>query len=920
MQAMSVCGSRIASFAATIALATGIAGLTVFAQPSAASDDTAASPEQVTGLHVPVTVVILEADVLTRPAKNSSPSTADDTASLPENATESHVPVTVAIIRADQNTKAAANNLTSVATESLVSSVRSDGDKGIIFQFTGSLPSTVHLTKSDFNTQDKYYKKTLADGTVVLAWSHEFPQLDGDDPAKGLQNYRYVNVLGGAVWVSRQPGHHFRLVYGRKTPDGNLPACSGAGTCSARYSGVLDGEIWPANVKTDSTVKIRGDLEISADFRGASLQGEATNITGTKPGEYSPYSSWPTSRFDIRDGRIVDEQFTATLTGLDDGTTVDLAKSVSGFGGNLTGEFYGPTGEELGGVFTATRYLDGTANDRILVGHILGKKTAGADLPISIATSRAGDASTAMSQSMINSIRSDGDKGVILRIGGSNAQTIYLTKDELQTEDDFSYYEQSPEDGTYVSLWAHKTPASADDLIMGLRDYRHLNVLGASIGIPGQDGETSRMLFGQTTPSGQLPACYGATDCEARYTGEFAAFSWNATDSSSGQRQRIRGGQFELTANLGRASLNGKITEIRGQAPGGNTYVSWPTSEISISDGQIADGRFNATVTGSDSATSPDLAASLSDYSGTMKGGFYGPSGEEVGGLISATRDVTGTDNDRVLEGHVIGKRTLLNYARFDVSPISDGVYRYDFSSDPRIELHGSDDDVNAVFADGKGNHVVRYTIDGVTRHAQFAPEDLGSVLDNIYTKRTGDREVWFSKRHSGTHMDVAGFHSGTYADETSDTVTEGSFGYVAYGDRTDAGEMPAGSATYSGSMEAREWEPSPESASSSAADVLRGALALTANFDRSSITGRMHSLERRTSGSDSDTSVSGQLTLSSGRMDGSALTANLGGLGYTGSMKGAFYGPDAAEVGGTLRGTKSNGDMMQGFFTANKD
>ena len=629
------------------------------------------------------------------------------------------------------------------------------------------------------------------------------------------------------------------MAYGLKTPSGSLPACSGAGTCTARYSGVLDGEIWPATVKTDATRKIRGDLEITADFRGASLHGEATNIAGTEPGEYDPYSSWPTSRIEIHDGRIVDERFTATLTGVDDGATVDLSESVAGFGGNLTGEFYGPTGEELGGVFTATRYLDGTTNDRILMGHILGKKTAGADVPVSIATSRAGDASTAMPQSMINSIRSDGDKGVILEIGGPNRQTIHLTKTDLEHAETYSYYENNLEDGTYISLWAHETPSSADDLIKGSRDYRYLSILGSSIWIPGQGGETSRMLFGQTTPSGQLPTCHGATDCEVRYTGKFTAFAWKATDSSSDQRERIFGNQFELTANLGRASLNGKITEIRGQTPGSDTYVSWPTSEISISDGQIADGRFTATVTGSDSATSPDLAASLSGYSGTMKGGFYGPTGEELGGLVSATRDVAGTDNDRVIEGHVIGKRTLLHNPRFDVSPISDGVYRYDYSSSPRIELYGADDSVNAVFADGKGNHVVRYTIDGVTRSALLAPEDLGTVLANIHTTRTGDQQIWFSKTYSGTHMDVAGFHPITYESETSDTITDAAFGYVAYGARTDAEDMPAGSATYSGSMDAREWQATPESASSSDADRLRGTLALTANFDRSSISGR---------------------------------------------------------------------------------
>ena len=868
------------------ALAIGIANLTAFADPSAAA--------------------------------------AGDAASLPENATLRHVPVAVAIISADDNTKAAANNLNSVATESLVRSVRSDGDKGIIFEFGGTLPATVHLTKAEYNKEGGHYRKTLADGTVVLAWSHEFPKLQEDDPARGLQDYRWVNILGGAVWVLRKPGHTFRLVYGRKTPREGLPACSGAGNCTARYHGVLDGQIWPAAERTDRTVKIRGDLEITADFGAARLQGEAGNITATEPGEYWPYSPWPTSRIDIRDGRIVDERFTATLTGMDDGTTVDLSKSLAGFGGNLTGEFYGPGAEEVGGVFTATRYLDGTANDRIMMGHILGKKTASADAPLSVAMRLVGDSRTAESLSWVNSIRSDGDKGVVLEIGGPDPRTVHLTTADLVFEETYSKYERD-EDG-YVALWTYETQRSADDLLKGLRDYRYLNVLGTSIWTSGQGGERGRLVLGQRTPAGQLPACAGASDCEARYTGRFSANSSKAFDSSSNeQRQRIRGDQFELIANFGRASVHGEIKQIRGQAPGSSgsdPYASWSTSRFSISDGQIADGGFTATVTGHDSARRPDLAASLSGYSGSLQGEFYGPTGEEVGGVISATRDVAGTANDRVIEGHVVGKRSSLFYPRFDAAPISDGVNRYyDYSSSPRIELYGADDNVNAVFADGKGSHVVSYTIDGVSRQMVIGPEDLGSVLPDIHTTRTGSHAISFSNRpYSGTYLNVAGFYPITYASETSETITHGASVFVAFGDRTGVESMPGGTATYGGKMEAREWQFRPESASVADAGFLHGNLALTANFDRGSISGRMSSLQRRTTLGSSDTPVSGQLTLSSGRIEGNELTASLWGLGYTGSMKGAFYGPDALEVGGTLRGTKSGGGMLQGWFAGEKN
>ena len=673
----SVRGSSFPSLAAMTVIAIGIAGLMEFAGPVPASANTG---------------------------------------TLAERATERHVPVTVAIIRTDNNTAVAPNNVTTVATEALVRSVRSDGKKGIILEFEGRLPSTVSLTEADYDATGNFYQKKLSDGTDVLVWTHE-PSLRSGDPAQGLSDYRYANLLGGSVWAGGV-GHQFRLVYGRKTPRRGLPTCSGAGNCTAFYSGVLGGEIWPAAEMTDEIRKIRGNLEIVADFGGASLNGTVWNISGTEPGEFWLYFSWPTSRIAIQDGKIVDERFTATLTGSDNGKTVDLSKSVAGFGGNISGEFYGPAGEELGGVFSATRYLDGSDNDAILEGYILGSKTATGDVPISVAVRRARGTSTAMPRSSINAIRSDGAGGVIVDIRDSSPTTVHFTRSDLR-DARYGHYQKVPEGGEDSSIWSNGAPRIADDITRGSTNFRHLSVLGTSIKVAGKDRESSRLIVGQTTPPGQLPACSGAGSCEAHYAGQLGAFSWDAASSSIDQRQRIWGDQFDLTADFARGDLHGSIKKLRGQTPGAassDPYTSWSTSEFAISDGQITGGLFNATITGIDSARSPNYSASAAGYNGFLKGGFYGPSGTEVGGVMSATRDVAGTANDRVIEGHVIGRRSSSSLQVFDTSPVSDGVNRYDFSTSPRIELYGTDDTVNAVFTDGNGNHLVSYAIGGVAR------------------------------------------------------------------------------------------------------------------------------------------------------------------------------------------------------------
>ena len=115
-------------------------------------------------------------------------------------------------------------------------------------------------------------------------------------------------------------------------------------------------------------------MRLVANFDMRALEGRIYRIQGRKPAEDNQYSTWATSSFAITEGRIVNGQFTATLTGLDSDPTTPFDESVRGFIGHVLGEFYGPNAEEVGGVVTATRDVTGTADDRVLHGFIGGRK------------------------------------------------------------------------------------------------------------------------------------------------------------------------------------------------------------------------------------------------------------------------------------------------------------------------------------------------------------------------------------------------------------------------------------------------------------------------------------------------------------------------------------------------------------------
>ena len=510
-------------------------------------------------------------------------------------------------------------------------------------------------------------------------------------------------------------------------------------------------------------------------------------------------------------------------------------------------------------------------------------------------------------------IRSDGNQGFELLYLDDGEETTVGVPVFAVRDGWIEYEARNDDEEVTFGLWTEETLLDENDGTKGLRGYRYLNVLGGSI-YDGEPIERFRFVFGLRTPAG------GLQPGTATYDGDMFAYSWSATDSSRDARQRVWG-DLNLVADFDAASLTGRIDEIRGTMPGAasSTRVAWPDTGLDIDNGKIVDGQFTATLTGYDTSDGVSPQSSLDGFAGDLVGEFYGPSGEEVGGVLTAVREAAGTADGRVLEGYVLGRKA---FTANDPAPLSAGVIRYDYSgSSPRVELQDTDDGATAVARDANGDHRLTYQLDGETRTVTLTADDWNG---RSYDKREGRLETYFWRQHSdAAYMNVVGWAGGTYPDDASTDPDTYDYGFAVFGDRTAAGQMPgSGTATYSGRTGALAWQPSPGQgqADSGNATRYRADLSLTADFGQGTIGGQVTGLERRAPGESDYTSVPGALTFDSGRIAGNTLTATFEGLGYSGSAEGAFYGPDAVEVGGVMQATHTDGGLLHGWFAGEKD
>ena len=149
---------------------------------------------------------------------------------------------------------------------------------------------------------------------------------------------------------------------------------------------------------------------------------------------------------------------------------------------------------------------------------------------------------------------------------------------------------------------------------------------------------------------------------------------------------------------------------------------------------------------------------------------------------------------------------------------------------------------------------------------------------------------------------------------------------YAHSGLRTETADLPTGTAVYEGGMRG---DTHLVNDPSSGRERMSGNLRLTANFDESSLEGRISDI--RTWGQDESAwsnlpgttwfeiddgqIVDGQFTASLTGMDSNANAPMNGTVrGYEGGVLGEFYGPEAAEVGGVLNASRDD-RVMAGAF-----
>ena len=421
----------------------------------------------------------------------------------------------------------------------------------------------------------------------------------------------------------------------------------------------------------------------------------------------------------------------------------------------------------------------------------------------------------------------------------------------------------------------------------------------------------------------------------ATYHGRLNTQTWETDDPSIDVRQFISG-TMRIVANFDMRALEGRVYRIRGTEPGGysRSRSTWPTSSFTLTNGRIVNGQFTATLTGVDSDPNTPLDESVRDFMGHVLGEFYGPDAEEVGGVVSATRDLAGTADDRVLHGFIGGRKTDRLTGVNDSKALWTGADRDHPAGSTTVTALVERPTVEST-ADG---YRITYVVNGQTQTVQLSESDFGSNVNSFfgtsrYEKKTDgpDYIFWdetrsfisrrsFLGRFRPEHFDVNALII-THHD-ASDNLTASTFGYLIHGNRTT--DMPTtGTADYDGGFRAREM-PSDQAGFTSDASVThyRGDFNLSANFGSTEVTGNATLLES-SPGDGTYVTASGGLnfnaTISGNGLSASDLSGSGDLAGYSGGrVNGAFYGPGAADgVFDATHGTQNK--IITGYFGGQK-
>ena len=560
-----------------------------------------------------------------------------------------------------------------------VGSITSDGKGGftVVYVVNGE-SDEVQFGPEDYTGND-YYKQT--DDAEYWFW-HAPIGANFENVAR--QYFSFVGWVRGTEegWPR---GHS---AYGVLTPAGRLVDLG-----SATYEGHINADVWQNFTgldRPDIQGFLWGEMTLEADFSEGTISGDVDNLWYLPP-EQEWLRMPETNSLVISNGEVVESRFHADWHGQDTDADADYSESVRDLDGSMLGAFYGPNGEEVGGLFTGQREetdevlngrFGGESHAATMTRELWGKFIPGRAEGIAVSPGAAVYADSSedtlsnllpgghtvfapLSASVsrdwwpeqqtmhpdsggayVKSISSDGVNGFrVTYVIDGRESVVHFSADDVVDEWGSFNVNRGPGGNSYW-LYSRTDSMSRDpeSRTSGSSEFAYFDINGWSACGPSYCFE-GYSTYGARTRAVDMPSG------SATYEGRIHAGVWDGDKPDHLTRRNVHG-DLTLEADFDRSAISGRVDGIAVRPETSNDWSSLGEgNSLDISNGRIVGSWFDADWAGVDTDAGSAPENSMRGFEGTLEGEFFGPAGEEVGGVLGGLRAATATTPAQYIHG-----------------------------------------------------------------------------------------------------------------------------------------------------------------------------------------------------------------------------------------------------------------------------
>jgi len=693
----------------------------------------------------------------------------------------------------------------------------------------------------------------------------------------GPLTYQYV---GGGFWQrsvnagNSVSGSFDAFTYGVPTPDAARPR-TGQASYDVTLLGTMATASWPYPLALSGSGLLVADFANGKVTSAGTLRG--TDTGGTNATIYGdvPFASSATIGS------------TGTFNGLFNFADATMK-------GDINGRFYGPNAEEVGAVFNATGTSASTPNatspnvavgaiigrrastavndsfDAINVGQLLNGDTARLAFTGSAATSLTiNDSSTGSIAAIVLPASSDAPGGLYALATPSRAAGFYK----------FQYDNGGRYDGYAYGGVSQYGEADYNIAVSSDQGLKYVKA-GRWYSVVGNKYTFDDYTFGFTTPDAAVPRSG---------TGGYAVNVYGSVANVTDNRVKPFTGYGSLLVNFatGAVETTGSFTALGPETPINGGFSGTAT---------IASGR---------NAFSGSFSLSgIGAYSGDWLGRFYGPAAQEVGAVFKTTGPngsvATGTlagASDSTIANSV---QTLAGLTQAtDLSGIGLMVYRSNYDGRQYFNTDGA---ITVAYDPVTKSYKFDSTTTG-QNFGQATPIHASIAAADVDTARSEPGYTYYKKVGvDGKVLTIGPTNPAITLSYTSfaDLNVTGTDGapdmehFVVFGFKTPTAQVPhSGTATYTGIVIGRGTYPTPFT------DVrLDGTSRFDFDFGTSNWTASLALVGTATNGTTTNFGTFNFVNMPGGQAGGGFAGNSADNRLFYGTLSGAFYGKDVAELG----------------------